>query len=57
MRTSELRSTFFKYIFFNILSTLGVSVYILADTYFIAKGMGADGLSACPSSISSTAAG
>ena len=46
MRTSELRSTFFKYIFFNILSTLGVSVYILADTYFIAKGMGADGLAA-----------
>ena len=46
MKTNELRSTFFRYIFFNILSTLGVSVYILIDTFFIAKGMGADGLAA-----------
>ena len=46
MKTTELRSTFFKYIFFNILSTIGVSVYILIDTYFISKGMGADGLTA-----------
>ena len=46
MKTRELRQTFLKYIFFNILSTLGVSVYILIDTYFISKGMGTDGLTA-----------
>ena len=46
MKQNELRISFFKYVFFNILSTLGVSIYILADTYFIAKGMGADGLTA-----------
>lgn len=46
MKTSELRNTFFKYIFFSILSTISISVYILADTYFIAKAMGSDGLTA-----------
>ena len=44
MKPSELRVKFLKYVFFNILSTLGVSVYILADTYFISKGLGTDGL-------------
>ena len=43
MNRSNIRSQFFRYIFFNIISTLGISVYILIDTYFIAKGMGADG--------------
>ena len=46
MKKPELRLSFFQYIFFNILSSLGVSVYILVDTYFISKGMGADGLAA-----------
>ena len=46
MNQNELRLRFLKYVFFNILSTLGVSVYILADTFFISKGMGADGLTA-----------
>ena len=46
MRTGELRQSFFKYVFFSILSTLGVSVYILVDTYFIALNMGTDGLTA-----------
>ena len=46
MKPNELRIQYLKYVFFNILSTLGVSVYILADTYFISKGMGADGLTA-----------
>ena len=44
MKKSEITKSFFQYIFFNIISTLGVSVYILIDTYFISKGMGADGL-------------
>ncbi|HAG12370.1 MAG TPA: MATE family efflux transporter [Ruminococcus sp.] len=46
MEKREIRNKFFQYIFFNIISTLGVSVYILIDTYFISKGMGADGLAA-----------
>lgn len=46
MKTTELRDDFFRYTFFNILSTLGVSVYILIDTFFISLGLGANGLTA-----------
>ena len=46
MKKSEITKSFFQYIFFNIISTLGVSVYILIDTYFISKGMGTNGLAA-----------
>lgn len=35
-----------KYISLSILSMLGLSFYILADTYFIANGIGNDGLTA-----------
>lgn len=37
---------FIRYVTFSILGTLGVSCYILADTFFIANGLGADGLTA-----------
>ena len=37
---------FWKYVSQSVLSQLGVSCYILADTYFISKGVGADGLTA-----------
>lgn len=37
---------FLKYAALNITGMLGISFYILADTYFIANGIGADGLSA-----------
>ncbi len=37
---------FGKYVLQSVLSQLGVSCYILADTYFISKGVGADGLTA-----------
>lgn len=37
---------FGKYVSQSVLSQLGVSCYILADTYFISKGVGADGLTA-----------
>ena len=40
------RNEFFKYVSFNILGMLGISCYILADTFFIANGIGADGLAA-----------
>ena len=46
MQKEKIRESFFKYVFFNIMSTLGVSFYILIDTYFISKGMGANGLTA-----------
>ena len=36
--------TFFKYVSLNVLSMLGVSLYVLADTFFVANGVGADGL-------------
>lgn len=37
---------FGKYVSQSVLSQLGVSCYILADTYFISKGVGANGLTA-----------
>ena len=37
---------FLKYGSLNILGMLGISFYILADTFFIANGIGANGLSA-----------
>ena len=37
---------FAKYVSFNILGMLGISCYILADTYFIAQWLGADGITA-----------
>lgn len=41
-----LRKQFFKYVSSNILGMIGLSFYILADTYFVAAKMGADGLAA-----------
>lgn len=37
---------FFRYVSLNIMGMLGISFYVLADTYFIANGLGADGLTA-----------
>lgn len=37
---------FFKYTSLNILGMLGVSVYILADTYFISRVLGTSGIAA-----------
>ncbi len=45
LKTQNLRE-FFKYTASNILAMLAISCYILADTFFISKGMGADGLTA-----------
>ena len=41
-----LTRTFLQYTTGNILGMLGLSCYILADTYFIATGVGSDGLTA-----------
>ena len=37
---------FLKYTSLNILGMLGLSCYILADTFFVSKGLGTDGLTA-----------
>lgn len=39
-------SVFAKYTSLNVMSMIGLSCYILADTFFIANGIGADGLTA-----------
>ena len=40
----EINRKFLKYVTLNVLSMLGYSAYILADTYFIANGVGENGL-------------
>lgn len=37
---------FAKYVSLNVLSMVGLSCYILADTYFISAGVGSDGIAA-----------
>ena len=37
---------FIKYVSQNMLGMVGMSVYILADTYFISVAVGADGITA-----------
>lgn len=37
---------FFRYTALSVLGTLGVSCYILADTFFVSKGLGTNGLAA-----------
>jgi putative MATE family efflux protein len=43
---------FAKYVCLNILGMLGLSCYILADTFFVAKALGATGIAALNFSIS-----
>ena len=45
MNTSTFRE-FARYASLNVLGMLGLSCYILADTFFISLGLGADGLAA-----------
>ncbi len=42
----SIRKVFVKYVSQNILGMLGISAYILADTFFISKSAGADGITA-----------
>ena len=45
MRNENFRE-FAKYASLNTLGMVGLSLYILADTFFISKGLGANGLTA-----------
>lgn len=47
-----MQRTFFKYVSLNILGALGLSGYILADTFFVANRLGTDGLAALNLAIS-----
>lgn len=43
---SAMARPFARYVSLNVLGMVGVSAYILADTFFIANGVGSDGLAA-----------
>ena len=46
MKSNMLLREFTKYSLLNVLGMLGLSCYILADTFFVSKGLGANGLTA-----------
>lgn len=46
MEQRGLRAEFLRYVSMNVMGMLGLSCYILADTWFVAQGLGADGLAA-----------
>lgn len=46
MKTETLLREFFQYVLLNICGMIGLSCYILADTFFISNGLGANGLTA-----------
>ena len=45
-RMKKLAKEFTRYALLSVLGMVGVSCYILADTFFVAQGMGTDGLAA-----------
>lgn len=46
MKKTKGLSIFLRYVTLNVCGMLGLSCYILADTFFISKGLGSDGLTA-----------
>lgn len=46
MENNSRLKEFIKYASLNVLGMLGLSCYILADTFFVSKGLGANGLAA-----------
>lgn len=46
MKNPKYSRAFARYSVLSVLGTLGVSCYILADTFFVAQGLGTDGLTA-----------
>lgn len=46
MKQRSCKREYARYTILSVLGTLGVSCYILADTFFVAKKLGADGLTA-----------
>lgn len=46
MNKQSYKRDFARYTILSVLGTLGVSCYILADTFFVSKGLGTNGLAA-----------
>lgn len=46
MKKASIFREFLRYVSLNVCGMIGLSGYILADTFFIAKDLGADGLAA-----------
>ena len=46
MKAETFLREFFRYVILNICGMVGLSCYILADTFFISNGLGANGLTA-----------
>lgn len=46
MKDTDCLKNFLKYSSLNVLGMIGLSCYILADTFFVSKGLGANGLAA-----------
>ncbi len=46
MKAEILLKEFFRYVILNICGMIGLSCYILADTFFVSNGLGANGLTA-----------
>ena len=46
MKEKALLEEFVQYVAFNICGMIGLSCYILADTFFVSRGLGANGLAA-----------
>ena len=46
MQKNSCFREFIKYSSLNVLGMIGLSCYILADTFFVSKALGADGLAA-----------
>ncbi len=46
MKNNPCLKEYSKYVLSNVLAMIGLSCYILADTFFISKGMGTNGLAA-----------
>ncbi|BDF57804.1 MATE family efflux transporter [Christensenellaceae bacterium] len=44
INNQNITATFLKYVSLNVLSMFGLSLYVLADTFFVANGVGPDGL-------------
>lgn len=46
MKMNNRLQNFAKYVSLNVMGMIGLSCYILADTFFVSKGLGTDGLTA-----------
>lgn len=51
MMNKSIYKKFMKYVSLNVLGMIGLSCYILADTFFVAKGLGPTGIAALNFSI------